>query len=94
MFDRQFKLMGSLLSTGMDLYAYATITTPSVIDVSDGMRRFLDRLQILDERLPLRTIPLEIQLFTPVVKRLDESKRCALKNQWIAVEAWLKELEC
>ena len=93
LFDRQFELMKRLISTGVDLYAYATITTPSASGVSDHMRRFVDRLQVLDEHLPLRTIPLEIQLFTPVVKRLDETKRCALKNQWSAVEAWLKELE-
>jgi uncharacterized Fe-S cluster-containing radical SAM superfamily protein len=93
LFDRQFELMKRLISTGVDLYAYATITTPSATDVSDHMRRFVDRLQVLDEKLPLRTIPLEIQLFTPVVKRLDETKRWALKNQWSAVEAWLKELE-
>ncbi len=93
LFDRQFELMKRLISTGVDLYAYATITTPSATHVSDPMRRFVDRLQVLDEKLPLRTIPLEIQLFTPVVKRLDETKRCALKNQWSAVEAWLKVLE-
>jgi uncharacterized Fe-S cluster-containing radical SAM superfamily protein len=93
LFDKQFELMKRLMSTGVDLYAYATITTPSTTDLSDHMRRFVDRLQTLDEKLPLRTIPLEIQVFTPVVKRLDETKRCALKNQWIAVEAWLKELE-
>lgn len=93
LFDRQFELMKRLISTGVDLYAYATITTPSASGVSDHMRRFVDRLQVLDEHLPLRTIPLEIQLFTPVVKRLDETKRSALKNQWSAVEAWLKELE-
>lgn len=93
LFDRQFELMERLVSTGIDLYAYATITSPSAKDVSDDMRRFVDRLQLLDEKLPLRTIPLEIEVFTPVVKRLDETKRCALKNQWIAVEAWLKELD-
>ena len=92
LFDRQFELMERLISTGIDLYAYATITTPSAKDVSDDIRRFVDRLQRLDEKLPLRTIPLEIEVFTPVMKRLDETKRCALKNQWIAVEAWLKEL--
>ena len=39
LFDRQFELMKRLISTGVDLYAYATITTPSVTHVSDHMRR-------------------------------------------------------
>jgi len=93
LFERQFALMRDLVSTGIDLYAYVTITTPSITNLSDRMKLFIDRLQVLDHNLPLRTIPLEIQLFTPVIKRLDETKRHSLKNQWTAVEAWLKELE-
>jgi len=93
LFDRQFELMGRLLTAGIDLYAYVTITTSSAEGIVEDMGRFMDRLQALDENLPLRTIPLEVELFTPVQKRLDEVKRLALKNQWTAVEAWQKELE-
>lgn len=93
LFDRQFDLMGRLLTTGMDLYAYVTITTPSSQGISDDMRRFVDRLQELDPNLPLRTVPLEVEVFTPVKGRLDDMKRQALKNQWAAVEAWQSELE-
>jgi uncharacterized Fe-S cluster-containing radical SAM superfamily protein len=93
LFDRQFELMGRLLTAGIDLYAYVTITTPSAEGIVEDMGRFIDRLQALDENLPLRTIPLEVEIFTPVQKRLDEVKRRALKNQWTAVEAWQKELE-
>lgn len=93
LFDRQFELMGRLLTAGIDLYAYATITTPSAEGIVEDMGRFMDRLQALDENLPLRTIPLEVEIFTPVQKRLDEVKRRALKNQWSAVEAWQRELE-
>lgn len=93
LFDRQFKLIKKLMSTGIDIYAYVTITTPSAADIEDDMRRFIDRLQALDENLPLRTVPLEIEIFTPVEKRLNETKRLALKNQWIAVDAWQKDLE-
>ena len=57
------------------------------------MRRFVDRLQTLDANLPLRTVPLEVQIFTPVKQRLKgEDSRDALKNQQIAIEAWQKEL--
>jgi uncharacterized Fe-S cluster-containing radical SAM superfamily protein len=93
LFDRQFDLMERLLATGIDIYAYATITTPSSQGISDDIRRFVDRLQMLDENLPLRTVPLEIEMFTPVAGRLDEVKRRALNNQWIAVEAWQREIE-
>jgi uncharacterized Fe-S cluster-containing radical SAM superfamily protein len=92
LFDRQFALFGNLLTLGMDLYAYVTITTPSVVGLKDDVRRFFDRLQALDENLPLRTVPLEIEIFTPVVARLDEVKKEALKNQWLALETWQEEL--
>lgn len=93
LFNRQFELMGRLLTAGIDLYAYATITSPSAEGIRDDVGRFMDRLQSLDENLPLRTVPLEVEVFTPVQNRLDEVKRQALKNQWIAVEAWQREME-
>ena len=93
LFNGQFDLMDRLLTVGIDLYAYVTFTTPSPKGIAEDIQRFVDRLQTLDENLPLRTVPLEIQVFTPVKKRLDDTMREALKNQYIAVDAWQKELE-
>src|SRR6266581_5747121 len=50
LFDKQFDVMKRLMSTGIDLYSYVTITTPSTTDLSDHLRRFVDRLQKLDEK--------------------------------------------
>lgn len=93
LFDGQFGLMKRLLTTGIDLYAYVTFTTTSKVGIEDDMQRFVDKLQELNENLPLRTIPLQVEVFTPVQKRLDKGKIQALKHQWLAVEAWQKELE-
>jgi len=93
LFDRQFDLIRRLITVGMDLYAYATFTTPDPRQISGDMCRFVDRLQEVDENLPLRTVPLEVQVFTPVQGRLDEEKVAALKHQRLAVEAWQSELE-
>ena len=93
LFAEQFQIFARLLETGMDLFAYVTITTPSRQKINDGIRRFVDRLQEVHPNLPLRTVPLEIRIFTPVVHRLDEVKKVALQNQWLAVEAWNKELD-
>lgn len=93
LFNRQFDLMKRLLTTGIDLYAYATFTTASSVGIEDDMRRFVDELQKLNENLPLRTVPLQVEVFTPVQKRLDEEKKRALKYQWSAVEVWQKEME-
>lgn len=92
LFDRQFDLFSRLASTGIDLYAYTTFTTPSHVGIKDDMDRFLDRLQEIDENLPLRTIPLEIREFTPVTGRMDEAKSAALKHQQTAIESWQEGL--
>ncbi len=93
LFGRQFDLMKRLLTTGIDIYAYATFTTPSRFGIAGDMRRFVDGLQELNENLPLRTVPLQVEVFTPVQKRLDMNKKQALKYQWLAVEAWQIEIE-
>ena len=93
LFDQQFKLISSLLTLGIDIYAYVTFTTGSSNHIEGRMRSFIDRLQEIDKNLPLRTVPLEIRTFTPVKKRLNPAKKEALKNQYVAIEAWQKELE-
>jgi hypothetical protein len=94
MFDRQFDLMGRLLDLGLDVYAYATFTSPPRpgAEVHRAMRRFVDRLQELDENLPLRTVPLEIKVFTPVERRLGTGQAAGLAGQVPAIEAWQEEL--
>ncbi len=93
LFSQQFELLNRLLRLGIDLYAYATFTAASVIDIKGKMAEFVDRLQSIDENLPLRTVPLEIKVFTPVKHRIDAIGSEALKNQYTAVEAWQYELE-
>jgi len=93
LFDRQFDLMGRFLKSGIDLYAYATLTAPSGAGVSKAMRLFVDRLQQLHHNLPLRTVPLKIGLYAPVLPRLDVDARFALSVQDDAVAVWCEELE-
>lgn len=93
LFQRQFDLYRRFLGLGVDLYAYATFTTPNGSAIAANMARFVDQLMELDRNLPLRTIPLEIHLFAPVRARLNAVKEAALANQQAAIEAWVSELE-
>ena len=93
LFQRQFDLFGRFLDFGIDLYAYVTLTSPTSDRIADRVRRFVDRLQKVHENLPLRTVPLEIQVFAPVHGRVKQEQREALKVQQIAVEAWCREIE-
>jgi uncharacterized Fe-S cluster-containing radical SAM superfamily protein len=94
LYERQFVLLERLLATGIDIYAYTTFTSPEVSAIPEKMARFVDRLQRLDENLPLRTIPLEVKVFTPVNHRLDAKKMEALLHQQQAIEAWEYQLQC
>jgi uncharacterized Fe-S cluster-containing radical SAM superfamily protein len=93
LFEQQFELMRRLISLGIDLYAYVTFTTPTIANLRQKMRAFVDRLQILNHNFPLRTVPLRIECFTPVLPRLNEGKVAALRNQADALAVWQEELE-
>lgn len=67
--------------------------TPSASGIMEDMQRFVDRLQALDKNLPLRTVPLEIQVFSPVQRRMNSLTREALRHQYVAIEAWKHVLE-
>ena len=93
LFERQFELFRRFNDLGLDLYAYVTLTAEPSSSVSDGVRRFVDRLQQIDENLPLRTVPLEISVFTPVRSRLNMARSRALSVQYEALDAFRLELE-
>lgn len=94
LFARQFEVMGRLLvETAIDLYCYVTLTTAESAGIEAGVRAFVDRLQLLDERLPLRMVPLEITVFTPVRARIRPEHERALSLQQQACAAWQAELE-
>jgi len=93
LFDRQFELFARLLATGMDLYAYATFTVPSADRIGAKMARFADRLQQITENLPLRTVPLKIEVWGPAAPRISPARQQALTVQAEAVAAWNAEIE-
>jgi uncharacterized Fe-S cluster-containing radical SAM superfamily protein len=93
LFGRQFDLFGRLVASGVDVYAYVTLTTPSGDGIAGRIARFVDRLQRVSPLLPLRVVPLEVQVFTPVGSRLSPVRREALVHQRLAVESWNRELE-
>ena len=93
LFNRQFQAAQRFIDFGIDLYCYVTLTSAVQIGIGEKIKRFVDRLQEIHENIPLRTVPLEIRLFSPVVARLTETYKQALRNQWLAVEAWQKELD-
>jgi uncharacterized Fe-S cluster-containing radical SAM superfamily protein len=93
LFNQQFELFSRLMGLGLDIYAYATFTTPNPLNIPSKMATFIDRLQELDENLPLRTVPLEVQVFTPVQGRMNSTKMQSLAIQERVIHAWNEEIQ-
>lgn len=88
-FDRQLVLLRQIVATGMDVYCYATFTTP-VLPASPtaAMRQLADQLQDIDEHLPLRLIPLEVSVFGPVHPRMRALHTTSIRLQEDMTTAW------
>lgn len=91
-FGMQFELMRRLIGTGIDVYAYVTFTTPNKKDICDRVKRFVDLLQDVSPNLPLRTVPLQVRVFSPVKHRLNDQHRHALMTQSEVLDAWRNEI--
>ena len=57
------------------MYAYTTFTTPDLDGSRAALSDFVDRLQRIHPLLPLRTVPLEVTVFTPVQSRIEQPLR-------------------
>ena len=93
LFSRQFELMRRFVDLGLDVYAYVTLTSPYSDDIVQRMRSFVDSLQAIHENLPLRTVPLEIQLFSPMQPRITQEHQKAIRIQKLAIDAWNREID-
>lgn len=93
-FEQQFAIMRRVLDLGIDAYGYVTLTSPFDDKVESGVADLLDRLQALDENLPLRVVPLKIQVYGPVTKRLmaDGEREKSMTIQDQAIGAWNAEI--
>ena len=90
---RQFELFRQFVDLGIDVYAYVTLTSFTADRLIDRIKAFVDKLQGIHQNLPLRTVPLEIQVFSPVHPRISDEHRKALQIQQEAILAWNREIE-
>lgn len=90
---RQLEYMKRLIESGLDMYAYATFTSTSSEKIGAKMECFVDQLQAVHSNLPLRTVPLEIQFFTPMAGRLRPEHLQAMEVQKRAIAEWSLQLQ-
>jgi hypothetical protein len=94
LFERQFDILSRWIKTGIDVYGYITLTTSSMDGMRTALKLFMDRVQNeLGEHFLLRTIPLEVTKFKPLLPRIKSSQENALKNQYDVLSSWKDELQ-
>jgi len=92
LFNRQFELMSKLLNLKIDIYAYVTFTCLDTRNLEEKIKSFIDGLQSINEKLPLRMVPLKVLEFNPVRSRIKPEHHIALDNQYAVVDAWIREI--
>jgi uncharacterized Fe-S cluster-containing radical SAM superfamily protein len=92
LFDEQFELFRRFAELGLDMYAYTTFTTPDLEGARSALSSFVDRLQRIHPLLPLRTVPLEVAVFTPVQSRMNSRCEAAMEHQYTVASYWEEEL--
>ena len=94
-YGRQFDILRRVIGLGIDVYGYVTLTSAYAGGIEIGVRDLVDRLQAIDPNFPLRVVPLQIQIFTPVHQRLarDADREFSLRVQEEAIVTWNAELE-
>lgn len=92
LFEQQLRIFRRLVDEGLDMYAYVTFTSPPQREMPLLVRRFVDKLQEIHPNLPLRTVPLKIEAFTPTQTRMKSEHREAMQFQHEVVAAWKEEL--
>lgn len=93
LFDNQFILCKKLLDIGFDLYCYLTLTSKTNTDYVSVIPRFFDKLQKINEMLPLRVVPLKIFKYGPSIRRMHELHEDMLAGQFKALDSWKIELQ-
>lgn len=94
LFERQLDLIARFVKqTSVDLYLYATFTTPTTEGIGPAMRTLARRLGDISPSLLQRLVPLKVAEWGPVTARLDDERRTAVRNQFAALEAWRESLD-
>ncbi len=92
LFNQQFEIYRDLLNEGLDMYAYVTLTAIPGTGLHSKMERFVDQLQGIHRNLPLRTVPLKINNFTPTKNRIKQDQELALNYQHEVHSSWLEQI--
>ena len=88
-YELQFERFGRYLELGIDLWAYVTLTSPTLDGLADRVGTFVDRLRRLSPALPHRTVPLRIEAFGPTARRnAGRDLSVAMAAQEIAIAEW------
>lgn len=91
-FDKQFDYCKRLVALGIDIYCYITLTANTDTNFKKQIPIFLDKVQAINQLLPLRIVPLEIKMYSPVASRITQDLENMIQGQYLAIDVWNTEL--
>jgi hypothetical protein len=93
-FKRQIDIMSRWVDLGLDMYGYVTLTISNLNGFEQSLKNFMDDVQDkIHPNFLLRIIPLKIDLFTPVLGRMEKKWQDAIFNQYEVLSLWKSELD-
>lgn len=93
LFNVQLTKLEKYVRMGLDIYGYIILVTPNVERAEEKIKTLMDKLQKISKYLPLRIIPIKIEIFSAVVSRMTEERELSLLNQYKVLKLWNKELK-
>ena len=90
--DKQLEIFEMYMKLGIDLYGYVTFVTPNLNNIRKRIETFIIKLQRLNFYLPLRMVPLPIEIFPSMEYKIPINIRESINNQFIVLEEWLNVL--
>jgi organic radical activating enzyme len=91
-YERQFQIARETIRLGIDVYGYVTLTSPSSSGLSSAICEFFDRLQDIAPTLPLRIVPLQIQVFSSMESRVRTLQLRSMEIQEEVIWHWSSEM--
>ncbi|NOG99279.1 MAG: radical SAM protein [Ignavibacteriae bacterium] len=92
LFSNQLELCKRLLEINLDLYCYITLVATTDTDFHMVIPKFIDKVQKVNEMLPLRILPLRIFKYSTMNPRMTSDFENMIEGQHRALDVWQSEL--
>ena len=91
-FELSFEIAKDLISLGIEIYFYVVFVVESLTQIEKDMDIFFNKLRSLHELVPLRTVPLKINVYGTTIEN-NKIREKAIENQYKVLSIWQEKLD-